>query len=173
MGGRQVCTGVQFGEIYDHHYVEYTYPNGIILNAQCRHQEGTWQNVSETIIGTKGVCYPANGVIKDRSGKVLWSYKRDEENPDPDPYQAEHDFLHKAIQTNTPVNNAYYGNTSSFTAVLGRLATYSGKQIKWADAWNSNKTDYPDKLAFDAPSKVNPGPDGMYPIAVPGKTEVL
>jgi myo-inositol 2-dehydrogenase/D-chiro-inositol 1-dehydrogenase len=170
MGGRQVRTGLEFGQIYDHHYVEYTYPNGVVLNSQCRHQPNTYQNVSETIIGTKGICYPARGVIKDRDGKTLWSFKQEDS---PDPYQTEHDFLHRAIKTNTPVNNAYYGNVSSFTAVLGRMATYSGKQIKWDDAWNSNKTDYPDNLAWDAPCKVNPDKDGRYPIAIPGVTEVV
>ncbi len=169
MGGRQVRTGNEFGQIYDHHYVEYTYPNGIILNAQCRHQPGTFQNVSETILGTKAILHMDGNshvaVIRDRAGKVLWSYKAEE---NPDPYQTEHDFLHKAIRNNTPVNNAHYGNTSSFTAVLGRMATYSGKQVKWDDAWKSDKTDFPDKLAWDAPSKVNPDASGAYHISVPG-----
>ena len=170
MGGRQVRTGVEFGQIYDHHYVEYTYPNGVVLNSQCRHQEGTWNQVSETIMGTKGICYPARGVIQDRNGKTLWSYKGED---DPDPYQVEHDELHKAIKTNTPLNNAYYGNVSSFTAVLGRLATYGGVQLKWDDAWNSNLTDFPDKLAWDAETKIKPDDKGFYPIAVPGKTKVI
>ncbi len=176
MGGRQVRTGLEFGQIYDHHYVEYTYPNGVVLNSQCRHQPGTWAQTSETLIGTKGICYlndNKNCVIRDRAGKVLWSYKEEEDKPDPTPYQTEHDLLHRAIKTNTPLNNAYYGNTSSFTAVLGRMATYSGKQIKWEAAWNSNKTDYPDNLAWDAPSKVMPDKEGRYPIAVPGVTEVV
>lgn len=170
MGGRQVRTGVEFGQIFDHHYVEYTYPNGVVLNAQCRHQADTWQNVSETIMGTKGICYPARGIIKDRAGKTLWAYKGED---DPDPYQVEHDELHKAIKTNTPLNNAYYGNTSSFTAVLGRLATYGGNMVKWEDAWNSDLTDFPDKFAWDAMPKVLPDDKGFYPVAVPGKTKVV
>jgi myo-inositol 2-dehydrogenase / D-chiro-inositol 1-dehydrogenase len=166
MGGRQVRTDKKFGEIFDHHYVEYTYPNGVVLNSQCRHQPGTWNNVSETIMGTKGICYLGNGVIKDRSGKLLWSYKGED---DPDPYQVEHDQLHKAIRNNTPLNNAYYGNISSFVASMGRMATYSGKTVKWEDAWNSKLTGFPDKLAWDAPTKSNPDENGFYPIPTPGK----
>ncbi len=165
MGGRQVRTGKEFGQIYDHHYVEFTYANGVVLNSQCRHQPGTWQNVSETIIGTKAICFPGSGVIRERSGKVLWSYKGED---DPDPYQVEHDELHQAIKNGTPLNNAYYGNTSSFIASFGRMATYSGKQIKWDDAWKSNLTDFPDKLGWDAPTKVNPDANGFYPVAQPG-----
>jgi predicted dehydrogenase len=166
MGGRQVRTGKEFGEIYDHHYVEYTYPNGVVLNSQCRHQPNTWNQVSETIIGTKGICQP--GIIRDRSGKTIWSYAGED---DPDPYQVEHDELHKAIKTGTPLNNAYYGNTSSFIASLGRMATYSGKLVKWDDAWKSELTGFPDKLAWDAPTKLNPNPDGFYPVAQPGQAK--
>ncbi len=36
-GGRQVRTGDDTGEIYDHHFVEFTYPNGTKLLSQCRH----------------------------------------------------------------------------------------------------------------------------------------
>lgn len=170
MGGRQVRTDKKFGEIFDHHYVEYTYPNGVILNSQCRHQPGAWSNVSEIVVGTKGICYPGGGVIKDRTGKVIWNYKGED---DRDPYQAEHDSLHKAVKANTPLNNAYYGNTSSFVASMGRMATYSGQQIKWDAAWNSQLDTYPEKLAWDAQPRVLPIADGSYPIAVPGKTKTI
>jgi myo-inositol 2-dehydrogenase/D-chiro-inositol 1-dehydrogenase len=42
MGGRQVRTGNEYGEIFDHHYVEYQYPDGTYLNSQCRHQKGVY-----------------------------------------------------------------------------------------------------------------------------------
>ncbi|MFY8046632.1 MAG: Gfo/Idh/MocA family protein, partial [Chitinophagaceae bacterium] len=37
MGGRQVRKGKDHGEIFDHHYVEFHYADGSILNSQCRH----------------------------------------------------------------------------------------------------------------------------------------
>src|SRR4029079_1470665 len=40
MGGRQVRTGKDHGEIFDHHFVEYTYANGMKLYSQCRHIPG-------------------------------------------------------------------------------------------------------------------------------------
>ena len=43
MGGRQVRKGKDNGEIFDHHYVEFTYADGSILNSQCRHIPGTCQ----------------------------------------------------------------------------------------------------------------------------------
>ncbi len=59
------------------------------------------------------------------------------------------------------------------TAIMGRMATYSGKMIKWDEALNSNINLFPDKLAWDASPKLLPGPDGLYPVAVPGKTVVI
>src|SRR5688572_28182638 len=45
MGGRQVRKGMDHGEIYDHHYVEFHYADGSLLNSQCRHIPGTMSKV--------------------------------------------------------------------------------------------------------------------------------
>ena len=47
MGGRQVRKGKDHGEIFDHHYVEFHYADGSILNSQCRHIPGTMSKVDE------------------------------------------------------------------------------------------------------------------------------
>ena len=54
MGGRQVRKGKENGEIFDHHYVEFQYADGSLLNSQCRHIPGTMSRVDELFIGTKG-----------------------------------------------------------------------------------------------------------------------
>ena len=59
------------------------------------------------------------------------------------------------------------------TAILGRMATYSGKIIKWDEAINSTLDLSPKKYAFDADPPVMPDANGYYPVPVPGKTEVL
>ena len=169
MGGREVRTGNKFGEIFDHHFVEYRYDNGVIVNSQCRHQPKTWSRVSEEIIGTKGRAMP--GKITDLSGnETLWRHRgKDDANP----YQVEHNELLRHIREDKPINNAYYGAASSMTSVLGRMCTYSGKEIKWNDAIKSEFSDFPDTLAWDAPTKVNPDENGAYPVPVPGVTKVL
>ena len=53
-------------------------------------------------------------------------------------------------------------------AVIGRYATYSGKQIKWDEAMAKGSDLLPEKWAWDADPKVMPNEDGSYPIAVPG-----
>ena len=61
------------------------------------------------------------------------------------------------------------------TAIMGRMATYSGKRIKWKDALNANDRMVPDSkdLSWDSNPPVMPQADGSYAIPVPGKTRVL
>ncbi|MFM8571348.1 MAG: Gfo/Idh/MocA family protein, partial [Pirellula sp.] len=62
-GGRQVRTGEENGQIYDHHFVEFTYPNGTKLLSQCRHIPGCWNSVSEFAHGTNGWADISGGKI--------------------------------------------------------------------------------------------------------------
>ena len=55
MGGRQVRTGKEYGNIFDHHAVEYTYADGTKMFSQCRQIPGCANAVQEHAHGTKGV----------------------------------------------------------------------------------------------------------------------
>ncbi|HWB02918.1 MAG TPA: Gfo/Idh/MocA family oxidoreductase [Verrucomicrobiales bacterium] len=166
MGGRQVRVDKKYGQIFDHHYVEYAYDNGVIMNSQCRHQKNCWSSVSEMIIGDKGTLYLDRAVIKDKAGKTIWQHRN---RDDMDPYQVEHNRLYAAIRENKPLNNASYGAQSTFTAILGRYATYGGKMVKWDEALAWNNSEMPAKLGFDQPSLVQPNPDGSYKVPIPGE----
>jgi predicted dehydrogenase len=170
MGGRELRTDRKTGQIFDHHYVEFVYPNGVIMNSQCRHQPDCWNAVKEIIIGSKGTLYidgDGGATIKDRAGKTVWRYRR--QDTDGNPYQNEHDELYKAIRENKTLNNAHYGATSTFTAMLGRYATYSGKQVSWDEALAWNNSELPEKLDFNTPTRFGPDANGLYPVALPGK----
>jgi hypothetical protein len=56
---------------------------------------------------------------------------------------------------------------------MGRMASYSGRQITWDDVLKSQTRLAPQTYAFDAVPPVVPGPDGRYPVAMPGITKVL
>ncbi|MCH5718251.1 Gfo/Idh/MocA family protein [Niabella hibiscisoli] len=94
LGGRQVRTDKKYGEIYDHHFVEFHYADGSILNSQCRHIPRTMSKVDELLIGTKGKIYGDAAVIKDHKGNTLFAFDKKGEN---NPYQAEHDELFAAV----------------------------------------------------------------------------
>ncbi|MDX1741217.1 MAG: Gfo/Idh/MocA family oxidoreductase, partial [Rhodothermales bacterium] len=63
-GGRQVRTGPDSGQIFDHHYVEFEYPDGTFVQSQCRHIPGCMNRVSEAFRGTRGSA-PRPGEIVD------------------------------------------------------------------------------------------------------------
>lgn len=172
MGGRQVRNGKQYGEIYDHHFVEYEYADGSIMNSQCRHIPGTMARVSEFLQGTKAKA-TTNGAtaIMDLKGNKVWEYRGKD---DPDPYQQEHDELFAAIAKGEfKFTDGENGAKSTMTAIMGRLATYSGQVINWDEALKSDISLMPKEFSWTAMPLVLPDANGMYPIAVPGKTKVI
>jgi predicted dehydrogenase len=155
-GGRQVRVGKDYGEIYDHHVVEFEYADGSRMFSQCRQIPGTKDAVTEGFHGTNGTA-PWPGKILTRSGHTIWEY--DSKN-DGNPYQIEHDELFEAIARGEfKFADAENAAKSTMTAIMGRLAT----EIILA----------PEKLAWDAMPRVLPGPDGLYPCSVPGVTKVI
>jgi predicted dehydrogenase len=171
MGGRQVRNGKNHGEIFDHHFVEFTYADGSILNSQCRHIPGTMARVDELLIGTKGRIATGAGTITDLKGKQLYKFDSKTEN---NPYQTEHDELFEAIAKGQyKFADAENGAKSSMTSVLGRMATYSGQVIEWDKAINSGLDIMPKEFSWTAAPPIVPNADGFYPIAVPGKTKYI
>jgi myo-inositol 2-dehydrogenase / D-chiro-inositol 1-dehydrogenase len=173
LGGRQVLTGPDHGQIYDHHYVEFTYRNGTKMISQCRHWPRTDSDVSEHASGVKGSSDVSSYNIKLRDGSS-WHYR----GPQSAPYQVEHDDLFNAIRNNLPYNEAVYGAHSTMTSLLGRMATYSGKHVTWDEAINSNLDLHPVVYDFKADPKdlwpneevrVAPDKDGKYWIPMPGQ----
>ena len=173
-GGCETRKGPDYGEIFDHHVVEFTYEDGSVCFSQCRHQLGCWNDVSEHAIGTKGVANLGRYTI---TGPNAWRFQ----GGGKDAYQQEHDDLFDAIRNDKPYNEAVYGADSSMTSVLGRMATYSGKEITWEAAMKSEVSDTMvkgiDQVPWAEAIKLTPnsvpGSDGMYQIAIPGKTDVL
>ncbi len=171
MGGRQVRTGKEHGEIFDHHFVEFKYADGSILNSQCRHIKGCKNDVSETLTGTKGtVDTRGSGSITDLSGKSIYKHRGKD---DPNPYQVEHDELFASIRKGEVINNLEYGAMSTMTSILGRYATYSGLEVKMEDALASDIQLMPAANKWSDNPPIMPNGDGYYPIAVPGKSLVF
>lgn len=169
-GGREVRTGPDNGQIFDHHFVEFHYEDGTIINSQCRHMEGCMNKVAETFVGTQGRASTDNRTrLTNLKGENLWTYR---DKNEPDPYQIEHDRLFQSIADGGVINDTELGAKSTMSAILGRMATYSGKEISWDEALNSQISLMPKTYAFDAEPPVMPV-EGRYPVPVPGKTRVI
>jgi predicted dehydrogenase len=166
-GGRQVRVGKEYGEIFDHHYVEFEYADGSRMFSQCRHIPQCWSSVSEHVQGASGLAAISDGYIKSTGAE--WRYKGRSVNP----YQVEHDDLFASIRSGNPLNEGEYGAISTMTAIYGRMCTYSGKVLTWEDAFNSKISLQPKEFDFHADPPVMPNADGVYAVAVPGQTNVV
>lgn len=168
MGGREVRTGKDHGQIFDHHFVEFTYPGGAVISSQCRHQPDTFSRVEEHLRGTYGTIELDQGgkaLMKDRNGVLLYDHNSME---DPNPYQQEHDDLFAAIRNGDVIDDTENGAKATLSAIMGRMATYSGQMITWDQAINSQEDMVPDNLDWDVEPPVLPDENGDYPVPVPG-----
>ena len=161
MGGRQVCTSGRFAADYDHHFHEYLYANGVRMYSQSRAQDNVWQDITEHVHGTKGVL--------DFSGKIL----KINEYPGREatsPYRLEHADLLDAIRNDKPYHEGWIGATSSFTAILGREASYSGQIVKWDELVARGRRIFPEKISLDGDPPMMPNAEGNYNhlVAMPG-----
>ena len=173
-GGRQVRTGKEYGDVFDHHAVEFTYADGTKMYSQCRQTPDCWSQVAEHAHGTKGTL-SLSGVAATitANGKRTWRSTGGGKAKDRGPYQNEHDALFHAIRADQPHNEAEYSAHSTMTGILGRMATYTGKVVKWDDAFNCGQTLATDAESWDAEAPVKAREDGSYPIAVPGVTSMV
>jgi predicted dehydrogenase len=165
MGGRQVRTGPEYGNIYDHFSITYTYDGDIPLLSNTRQMANCKNDMSATVIGSKGVAHISekkNGLTIESPGKERWVYRSDE--PD-DIYQTEHNELFAGIRNNQPINNGEYMAHSTLLAILGRAVAYTGAQITWDEMVNSQEDLTPPAYAW--------GPIASPQVAIPGVTRFV
>ena len=170
MGGRQVRTGKDHGEIFDHHFVEFTYGDGMMLASQSRHIPGCFDRVNEYCQGTKGSADIGGGIIFDPKGKKVWSY-----GPGPgNGHQQEHHDLFAQLRNGEIPNEGENGALSTMTSIMGRMCTYSGQELSWEQCLNSKvELGVKDFQAFSDSPPVKPDAEGRYTIATPGVTRVV
>ena len=171
MGGREVRAGNEYGQIYDHHFVEFTYPDGQVIASQCRHQPGCMNRVEEVFQGTRGSVTTNStnySLIKNKRGKTV--YEHDGED-DINPYQQEHNELFAAIKAGEhKLKDTNQGAEATMTAIMGRMATYSGQVITWDAAMAIDHSLVPELHSFNDTAPVLPDKNGNYPIPIPGLT---
>ena len=167
LAGRSSMTDEIYGNVFDHHSVIYEYANGAKLYAFCRTTTGCYNEVSSLIYGTKG---RANLTRCRIEGETNWQWKGR-----CNPYDEEHRALFQSIRKGKPINSGYHMAKSTLTTVMGQMSCYTGREMTWDKAVKSN-FHYPPKPAecsFDMTPPVKPGPDGSYPVYIPGKTRMV
>jgi len=164
MGGREVRKGPEFGNIFDHHGVVYEFASGAKLISNTRQMKGCKNELSASAVGSKGLANfreRKGGANIAQPGKDPWIYKGEDNNI----YQTEHDEMFAAIRKGSPINNGEYMAKSTMLAILGRMATYTGQEVTWEQAMNSQED--------LSPKKYDWGPAPEVKIAVPGITRLV
>jgi hypothetical protein len=166
MGGREQRMGGDRSksQIFDHTFVEYTFPDGTKMYSQGRHLKNSFTQVGEYAHGSKGTC---------KIGSHIEPFKGDPiriRGAGGGHYQEQKDLV-EHLYKGKIYNEAEYGAMSTFTAILGREACYSGKLLKWDDLLKKGSDLCPgiDDYKFDTPPPVIPDANGLYPVPVPGR----
>lgn len=165
MGGRQVRNGIDNGEIYDHFSVVYDYADGSQMFSQARHIPNCDNKVAEIAYGTKGKCEFGRHSITGRDGKRVWRFKGKKVSGHQNEW---HDMIH-ALDKGEILNEGEYGAYSTLTSILGRMATYCGKEVTWEQALNSELKLAPETYEWSANPPTLPNANGRYKIPMPGK----
>ncbi len=160
LGGRQVRTAEMYGNIYDHHSVTYEYENGARLFSNCRQQAGCKNDMSSYALGSKGQAQVSERLLEIKNDEH-WTFDKKVKNM----YQVEHDQLFAGIRAGTPLNNGEYMAKSTLLAIMGRMATYTGQEITWEQALNSQEDLSPESYTW--------GPAPEVVIARPGITKFV
>jgi predicted dehydrogenase len=145
------------GNIFDNFSIEYIYDSGARMISQCRHIPGCWESVSEGGHGTKGPF-----VTQDHPPTFLVNGKRVAGGDKISPYITEHTDLIASIRENKPLNELKNVAESTLTAILGREAAYSGKEVSWDEVLGMKRLVDTANLRWDSSMTVPPVP-------VPGK----
>src|SRR5690606_8799976 len=149
-----------YGNIFDHFAIEYEYPGDRWMMSMCRQIDGCAGRVEERFSGTKGLLrtHPGHAAIQ---GENAWRFRGENRNP----YVQEHVNLLASIEAGQPLNEAKNVAEATLTAIMGRMSAYTGKEVTWEQALNSELELSPPAYEFGALD--------VRPVSVPGKTPLV
>ena len=161
LGGRQVRTGPEYGNVYDHFSVEYEYPGGVRIEYMGSQIDKITYRQDARVVGTKGRAYTHEGDFIIEGAKP---FKYD--GPSPSPVIKQHADQIAAIRQGKHLNEGKRIAESTLTCIMGRMSAYTGRALSWDWAMKGSKLDL-------SPPKYEFGDLPMRPVAVPGKTKLV
>jgi predicted dehydrogenase len=160
VGGRQ--TPNNQGDIFDHMFVVYEFPDDVRGFVGQRQIADCYSENSDYLMGSAGVGKIQGWSAPFIKGKENWRYK----GPKTDMYQKEHDELFASIRSGKPINDGERMAHSTLMGIMGLMAAYTGQEVTWEQAMNSQQKLVPDQL--DWKMKLD-----IAPMAVPGITKLI
>jgi len=161
VGGRQ--TPNNQGNIFDHMFVVYEFPNDVRAFVGQRQIGNTYSDNSDYLMGSDGVGH-SGWMAPYVKGKHTWRYR-----PVGKPvnmYQEEHNELFASIRKGEPINDGHWMSQSTLMGLMGRIAAYTGQEITWEQAMNSQEKRVPDNIEWNMKLDI-------APIAMPGTTRFV
>jgi myo-inositol 2-dehydrogenase / D-chiro-inositol 1-dehydrogenase len=139
-----------YGNIYDHLYADFVYPNGVRMTSHCRQYPTGVSMVNELVVGTKG-----KTDCRDLGTKAEIS-----------PYVQETIDMVNSILGNGPYQNrAMAVGESTMTCIMARESAYSGIEVTWDMIMKSKLNLMPkDPASVTLEDEVN-----IPPLPVPGE----
>jgi len=179
VGGRSThFDDPKMGTCFDHHALVYEFADGRCIYGFGRVADGCYNSNKDVYHGTKGRCYfkmfqPP--YFTDLKGNVTW--RADAEPREMPPRVRAHTEFLQSIRAGKPIHHGKTVATSTMACVLGQLATYTGQRMTWKEAFDS-RFEYPPhvpltELTLESEPPVKPGPDGLYPVPIPGRTKLV
>jgi myo-inositol 2-dehydrogenase/D-chiro-inositol 1-dehydrogenase len=152
VGGRAIPA--EGGSIYDHIEVNYLYPRNRRAHVVHRQIPGCHNENADYILGTKGSVTIGKGPLPRIEGANPWTF----EGTKNDMYQYEHDVLFASIRKGEPKNDGERMAVSTLVGIMGRMAAYTGQQITYEMAFNSQERLFPENLDWNGKKDVDPLP---------------
>lgn len=168
LAGRSTSFGEVYGDMFDHHTAVYEFAGGPRLYALCQTRDNCYPLWDDVIMGTKGVCHWTDCRIE---GEHPWRY----EGPRNDASTEEQKILIGAIREGRLVNHGDTMVDSTYTAIMGQVACFTGQLVTWEQITQS-EFEFEPKLAdvrLDGDSPMHPDSEGNYPLLIPGISQVL
>ena len=160
VGGRQ--TKNNEGNIYDHMFVVYDYPDDVQAFLGQRQISNCQAENSDCIMGTAGIGKITGGAGPSIRGKQTWRYS----GKNGDMYQNEHNEFFAGIRSGKLINDSDRMVQSTLLGIMGRMAAYTGQQITWEELLNSKEELVPQELNWKMKLPI-------APMAIPGFTKMI
>lgn len=159
VGGRQIPA--HGGNIYDHIEVNYVWESGARGFLAQRQSVGCYGENKLYLMGTRGMGELTPSPRPARiTGSEEWRFKG---SGGRGMYQNEHDEFFLSLRDGKPLNDGDRMWKSTLMAIMGRMAGYTGQEVTWEMALNSQEVLVPEINDWNATVVVPP-------VAQPGVT---
>lgn len=157
------------GNSFDFFSIDLDYGDNVHIHSQCRQISGCFNRVGEELRGAKGVVM-GGGKLQGDSSITVPNPKMDSNN---DGIQEMIDMIN-GVRSGQPLNEARIVAEATATAIMGRMACYTGKKIQWSDLFLNEKSEWFNFTHGIAPEDFEQGTvklpaENMPPIPGDGK----